>query len=85
LRLMSVSDNSNAAPSRSPWLASPFQNRGTPGWQSSSERVYLSATIFGRSRLCLLGSGSEVTLSPSSYIGRRKVRTVDSQEDLDGE
>jgi len=51
-----------------------FQNQGIPGWQSAAERVYLNAKILGRSRLCLLVSGSQVTLIPTSYIGKRKIQ-----------
>ena len=51
-----------------------FQNRGVPGKQLAAERVYLKLTILGRSRLCLLDSGSEVTLIPADFIGRRKVQ-----------
>jgi len=47
---------------------------GIPGGLANSERVYLNAKIFGRTRLCLLDSGSEVTLIPSSFIGNRKIQ-----------
>jgi len=48
-----------------------FMSGGIPGGLANSERVYLNVKIFGRTRLCLLGSGSEVTLIPSSFIGSR--------------
>jgi len=51
-----------------------FKNCGVPGWQLAAERVYLRAKIYGRTRLCLLGSGSEVTLIPTGFIGNRKIQ-----------
>jgi len=53
---------------------SQFQNCGVPGWQSAAERVYLRARIYGRTPLCLLDSGSEITLIPSSFIGNGKIQ-----------
>ena len=51
-----------------------FMSGGIPGGLASAERVYLKAKIYGRTRLCLLDSGSEVTLIPTSFIGNRKVQ-----------
>jgi len=45
-----------------------------PSDLESSERVYLSAKIFGRTHFCLLDSGSEVTLIPTSLIGNREIQ-----------
>ena len=53
---------------------SQFQNSGVPGCQSAAERVYLRARIYGRTRLCLLDSGSEVTLIPTGFIGNRRIQ-----------
>jgi len=43
---------------------------GIPGGLANAERVYLSARILGQTRLCLLDSGSEVTLIPTSFSGQ---------------
>ena len=51
-----------------------FENCGVPGWQSAAERVYLRAKVYGRTRLCLLDSGSEVTLIPTGLIDNRKIQ-----------
>ena len=54
-----------------------FRTCGVSSRFFAKGKVYLSVNIHGRQRLCLLDSGSEVTLILTSYIGRKKIQWTD--------